>query len=372
MAHSAASDIFLSLGNSGNAVHLRWSSHFASMPSHHQTAHVMKLVDMRKIYEIIQLRHPDPYLTPKVEVKELSLQVLGSWQKLKIGKMGGMTSRLSFTSFIWNSKVYAVRSIFNYSLTHMTGHIYVAGGRKDARGPFYRDLWSLDLNTLDTWRPLPPYPISFTTTGAFIGWHMIPHPSHNKAYLFTGRPELDFFDLSTQKWGSITTTYKRADGDTEAGLGLWPYPNRHLTDSTQQIVHGKLYVFGGTHGTTSIGCNLFMELDLDSRKWKRLSGTVMPITADYSCPGPRKTPSSWIDKAGERIYLVFGECDREGAEHTGEPHGADCGYPYGDFWSWNIKEGKWRRERVVGNPPCPRSEVACTYVCVFLPSAPWF
>lgn len=42
--------------------------------------------------------------------------------------------------------------------------------------------------------------------------------------------------------------------------------------------------------------------------------------------------------------------------------GGDCGHPYDDFWSWDIKEGKWTRERMVGNTPCPRSEAACVYV----------
>lgn len=50
-----------------------------------------------------------------------------------------------------------------------------------------------------------------------------------------------------------------------------------------------------------------------------------------------------------------------GASLSGEMHGGDCGHPYDDFWSWDIKEGKWTRERMVGNTPCPRSEAACVY-----------
>ncbi|RDB24340.1 hypothetical protein Hypma_008408 [Hypsizygus marmoreus] len=31
------------------------------------------------------------------------------------------------------------------------------------------------------------------------------------------------------------------------------------------------------------------------------------------------------------------------------------------MWSWDIQAEKWRRERLAGNPPCPRTEIACTY-----------
>jgi hypothetical protein len=30
--------------------------------------------------------------------------------------------------------------------------LYIAGGRKSERGPYYRDIWTLDLNKLDAWR----------------------------------------------------------------------------------------------------------------------------------------------------------------------------------------------------------------------------
>ena len=114
-----------------------------------------------------------------------------------------------------------------------------------------------------------------------------------------------------------------------------------------------------------------MELDLATGEWRRLSGYVMPpAKGDYSCPGPRVSPSSWVEKG--RFWLLMGQCDREGARLTGELHGAHIGFPYSDMWSWDIEGEKWRRERVAGNPPSSRAEMACTYVrpsqLILLPS----
>ena len=246
------------------------------------------------------------------------------------------------------------------------GQLYIAGGRKDSLGPFYRDIFSLDLDKLEGWKPLTPYPQPMSRTSAFLGWHMLPHAAHKKAYLFTGRPTVDFFDLQTHTWGTILTKFEHAgQPDSVAGINpsTWPYPKNQLTDSTQQLVGDKLYVFGGTHGTTSIGCNLFLVLDLKTRIWKRLSGTVMPPKdSDPNLPGPRKTPSSWVDNNEDIFYLIFGECDRMGAMYSGEMHGGDHGHTFDDFWSWSFQKNRWRRERWVGNGPCPRSEAACVYV----------
>lgn len=253
---------------------------------------------------------------------------------------------------------------FDFQPRVSIGHLYIAGGRRDSFGPFYRDMFALDLAKLDAWKVMPAYPQPQERTSAFLGWHMIPCVEHKKAYLFTGRPIVDFFDLTTKKWGSVRTTFSRVDpADTEAGIrSAWPYPGGVLTDSTQQIFEEKLYVFGGTHRQTNIGCNLFMVLDLKTFTWTRLSGHVTaPRDADGT-PGPRKTPSSWIDVPSKKFCLLFGECDRMGASLKGELHGSDCGYAFDDFWTWDIRNGKWCKERFSGNAPCPRSEAACVYV----------
>jgi len=83
---------------------------------------------------------------------------------------------------------------------------------------------------------------------------MVVHKS--KAYLFTGRPQLDFFDLLTEKWGSVMTRTKSDQS--------WPYEGYSLVDYTMQLVDGKLFVFGGSHFGSQVGCNVLMTLDLEA------------------------------------------------------------------------------------------------------------
>ena len=248
------------------------------------------------------------------------------------------------------------------------GKLYVGGGAYETKGPWLRDFWCLDLEKLDQWRQLPSYPVSEKYTGVWLLWRFSIH--NNRAYLVTGKAEVDYFDLVTEEWGSVMTTYKRTGADKKAGMHEWVFPAWNILDSTQEVVGDILYLFGGTHGECIIGTNLFMQLDLKTMKWTRLSGTLRPgEIADYSCPGPRKTPSSWVDRDQERMYLIFGECDRSAGISKGDRHAAAHGYAYEDFWSWDIKAKEWRMERLTGNVPCPRSEAACTYVSLKFLSA---
>lgn len=232
------------------------------------------------------------------------------------------------------------------------------GGEKSLNGPYHRDFWKLDLDKLDEWQALPPYPISESVTGKFMGWSMAVH--EDKAYLFTGRPRVDFFDLITEQWGSFATTFKRSDG--LAGSDPWPYPNNRLREYTMQMVDGKLYVFGGCHAEAALGSNLFVVLNIESRQWEKLSGTIQP-KAGHECPGPRRYTTSWVDQSSGKFMLMYGEADRQSARIAGQPNSGFNGYGYDDFWSWDLQAHKWRRERILGNPPCPRSEMSHTYVC---------
>lgn len=220
---------------------------------------------------------------------------------------------------------------------------------------YLRDIWRLDLDKLDAWEQLPSYPVPKET---LCGLQMSVHA--NKAYLFTGRPQVDFFDLTTRQWGSIETEFKRDDG--RAGPAPWLYPGHDLSDYAMQMIDGHMYVFGGSHANARLGTNLFVVLDLATRKWTRLSGTVLP-KPDYSCPGPRKWPASWV--AEDRIFIMYGVADRQNAQIQNQSEAAGEAFLYSDFWSWSLTDRKWRREIISGNPPCPRAEIAATYVCTY-------
>ena len=171
------------------------------MPKPHFTPEVNAMNNMDKVVDAVSLRHTDPQLCAKLKVTAPSLQIRGSWNKLQVkAPPGRIMCRLRFASFIWNSK------------------LYVAGGAKESHGPFYRDFWYLDLIKLNEWRQLPNYPIPLSKTGLFVGWNMVVHEEQKRAYLFTGRPRLDYFDLVTDTWGSITTTYKSTAADITAGV----------------------------------------------------------------------------------------------------------------------------------------------------------
>lgn len=183
----------------------------------------------------------------------------------------------------------------------------------------------------------------------------------NKAYFFNSRPTLDYFDLVKEKWCQART--RMVDGQA------WPFQAYDLMDYSACVVKDKMYVFGGTHGLCHLGTNLLLELDLKTYVWRPLSGhaTQRTLKPDWNVPGPRRHGVIWADtkvEGSERIYLLFGEADRQGAKMHHEPHASSESFGYGDFWSWDINGQSWRRERMIGNPPAARSEMAYTFVSV--------
>ena len=106
----------------------------------------------------------------------------------------------------------------------------------------------------------------------------------DKAYLFTGRPLADYFDLVTEQWGTLPTKFKRdsglKNGDTR-DIMCMNTPCKWQKANLTSWGGG-----GGVHDDAALGCNLFMRLDLETRQWERLSGTVL-AQADNICPGPR-------------------------------------------------------------------------------------
>ncbi|EAU80938.2 hypothetical protein CC1G_03114 [Coprinopsis cinerea okayama7 len=422
-----SSRIFLYLGNTataGQRYHQALDT-TKNLRSALYTPEYRALVNNNRLREHMLIRNPDPAFCHTLMVSNPRLQVLGSWKKLGERDFAGKGpgARLQFSSFIWNS------------------HLYVFGGTKDnLYGPWHKDFWCIDLRqfeegagergakggepsaegsepstvkkkltgaqrraaaaaaaaaaagkTTDTstgasWRELPSYPRSLAFNGGrATSFGFVVHPGRKRAYLITGKRDVDFFDLTTEKWGVINASYIPTSNDRKAGVkGDWIFPGSNILNAGRAIHGDKIYIFGGTHGTTLLGCNLLVELDLKTEVWKRLSGYVVPLedVADHSLPDPRDSPCCWIapeieypeslrgtvsaskgqaTKGSPRLYIMYGQINRDGAILKGEKHGANKSFTYNDFWSWDLQRGGWRRETIVGNPPAQRTEMGYTY-----------
>ncbi|KAG2012223.1 hypothetical protein CC2G_012258 [Coprinopsis cinerea AmutBmut pab1-1] len=356
MAWTLLSDALLSeLGNTSAAYWFRWkaSTHFEDLPWTHQVPYIKDMNNLEKMLPLTLLRHPDARVYAKYGLKNKRLQIEGSWRRIRHRPPPNKNKmkRSGFSSFIWKS------------------HLYLAGGREDVNGPYFRDFWCLNLNNPSNgWRQLPEYPLPFAVTNLFLGWSFLLDPHAKRAYLFNGLINVDYFDLTTEKWGRISCSYTPTKADIAAGVNLgWPYPGRQTFDFTAQIVFWndvavKILVFGGTHEFTNMGCNIFMELDLLTKKWKRLSGTVVPSKdGDHSCPDPRKYGGSWVDRDQRKFYLLYGNFDRHLFDSEKEHHRSGKAHTCTDYWSRDIEKEKWSRERIRGNFPCPRTEFGVTY-----------
>ncbi|KAI0659951.1 hypothetical protein C8Q70DRAFT_105866 [Cubamyces menziesii] len=329
-----ASDIFLKLGNTGAAAYCRnvGSDLLKALPSRIDELSLRReVLPISSVVAVSTLRHPDPSLYRSMEIKDSNLQVRGSWQRLKWADSSRLTSRMAHAAFIYKSR------------------LYVCGGQKSGTIQVYHDMWCLDLVKMNGWRELPKY------KERFLNSQMAVH--NGKAYLFRGFETVDYFDLEKERWGSFETRFVDARGRRQK----WPY-TKSLTDYTVHIVNGKLYVFGGKY-KRPIGCNFFAVLDIAARTWKHLSGTQdnAPLIPQYDEPGARKNHASWVDGKGEKIYLIYGMADRQGAQMFQAEFASSEGFVYDDCWSWDIKAERWQRERVSGNYPCPRAEMSACY-----------
>jgi hypothetical protein len=104
MALTASSELFKHLENTGTAVDRRWNTSNESLPANHHTPELRRLHPENSLFSLLSLRHPDPSLTPSMKVMMPTLQVLGSWKKLVLGRKNEVKPRLGFTSFIWNGE----------------------------------------------------------------------------------------------------------------------------------------------------------------------------------------------------------------------------------------------------------------------------
>ncbi|CAL1701225.1 unnamed protein product [Somion occarium] len=339
-----ASNVFLKLGNTSMGAHRRAECTkivFGSPPGFNIKC--LEGMDWKNCLERLPtLRHPDPKLSLNLNIQCKELQAMGSWLKIQIPSDKNIQRRSDFASFVWN------------------GRYYVAGGEKSMGGPFFRDIRYIVLSDLEAgWHfHLPSYPIRKSMGGRMSNWSIC--VDDNKAYIFNGSPVVDYFDLVAEQWSSIKTKFPASLNGPHG-----PWPVEDLQDYSMVAYDGKLYVFGGTYERCEVGQNTLLELDLKTHGWRRLSGYPGPkLTAEYTCPGPRRYASMWVDKrvsGGEKIYLLYGDADRVSAKQGGQVYGASGCYAYDDLWSWDIRKEVWRRERIDGNPPCPRSEMGCTF-----------
>ncbi|KAI0353841.1 hypothetical protein OH77DRAFT_1406141 [Trametes cingulata] len=329
-----ASDVLLKLGNTGAAAYCRnvGNTIVCSLRS------VMEQLSLRRevlsvgsVHTIMQFRHPDPTIYRSLEITNPELQVRGSWQRLKWADSSKVTSRMAHSCFIYKSR------------------LYVCGGQKSGTFEVYRDIWCLDLVRMNGWRELPSY------RRPFLNCPMVVY--EGKAYLFRGSSTVDYLDLEREVWGRFQTHFVNARGKREQ----WPY-SEDLTDFVAHAVNGKIYVFGGKY-KRPLGCNFFAVLDLATKTWRHLSGTQddLPLKPQYDEPGVRKNLGSWVSEKQDKIYIMYGMADRQEAAIFESEFASSDGFVYDDCWSWDIAQGKWQRERVVGNYPCPRAEMSVSY-----------
>ncbi|KAJ7024546.1 hypothetical protein C8F04DRAFT_1131316 [Mycena alexandri] len=331
-ARVTAEKIFRALGNTATANNGRLQTR-ALVPKEFESAEIRKINPLIVNDRVYALLHPDPTLVASLTVSDPTLQLRGSWRKVPVRKGGAITARMGFASFVFE------------------GSLYVLGGQKGLMGPFYRDFWSIDLNALDEWRTLPPYPVSESVTGKLVGFSMVVH--NHSAYFFTGRREVDVFDLRAQVWSSFWTSFP--------GTAPWPYLDNKIVDASMQSIDGKIYVFGGWHWRSQVGCTLLMELDIATRTWTHLGGTAEPKVASYAGPGPRRHAVSWVGKDKNTLFIMYGDADRAAALMGRERHGAAQSFAHEDLWEWDIAAREWNQQRLVGNIPSPRTELACVY-----------
>lgn len=102
---SAMGDIFFRLENTGSCAARKWACHHlvTGIQSSVDQEATKRWVDVAGIRRISALKHPDATLSPKLEIKNAGLQIMGSWQKVHIPKAKSIEPRMGFCSFVWMS-----------------------------------------------------------------------------------------------------------------------------------------------------------------------------------------------------------------------------------------------------------------------------
>ncbi|KAK7446264.1 hypothetical protein VKT23_014469 [Stygiomarasmius scandens] len=274
--------------------------------------------------DMIKGRSPEPTLVDKVELTCPELQVRGVWTKLLYDAQAARPQgRTSHAAFIWRRR------------------LYIGGGLDD---PSYMDLETRK------WKRLPDIP-SNSRDSCLSGIRPM-RVWQDKVHLFSGRLQVQVFDLVTEKWSILNTSLPRNKS--------WPYPSSGLEAFNTALLDDTLYVFGGQDSNDALGNNLFMALHLPTAKWDHISGTPTMIPKKDQ-PECRTLPAMWAVPEQRKIYVMYGSALRTHARFGNRPHGAEIDHTWDDQWSFHVDERKWKRERMRGNYPSPRTEHASVF-----------
>ncbi|KAJ7767006.1 hypothetical protein DFH07DRAFT_769680 [Mycena maculata] len=114
----------------------------------------------------------------------------------------------------------------------------------------------------------------------------------------------------------------------------------------------QLYVFGGQHNATRMGCNLFVELNLSTRKMASAQRDHPHHKAQgFFVSMPAKERTILGDFRSHPRLPDLPDLYREAAHFNNEPHGSELeAIRNTDFWSWSMKDEVWRQEGMSSNP----------------------
>ena len=211
----------------------------------------------------------------------------------------------------------------------------------------------IDLRRLDKWRRLRNFPerlkfLALHANAAFV--------YNDYAWFFTGHKDVLRFNMNTETWDYVSI--KMSEGKKQK----WPYKDKGLVNPSITLAGHHLYIFGGDIKFGKEGTDSFMVIDLDSLQWRFLGDSSLYKNADYPgkyWPPPRCGAGCWFAPHEKRIYLLFGTSEQQD-RYNNPAENPEYDPYYSDLWSYSIKKETWERERVRGNPPCPREDMAIT------------
>lgn len=178
---------------------------------------------------------------------------------------------------------------------------------------------------------------------------------NDTVYLFTGHDDFILtYDLVKGRWRKTGTKFQARKGQK------WPYRKEFVDQCCAVVLEDKLYVFGGDDNNVSLGTNILTVLDLKTNIWEHVSGTSENEPRAFE-PNLRRQAQAWAVPEQRRFYVLFGNAGRLNAMIAHKKWGFQNDYTYDDMWSYDIVESKWRRERLRGNHPSPRTEASAIY-----------